>query len=101
MAKPRVFVSSTYYDLRHIRDRLEAFIESFGYDPVLFESGDIPFHHDAPLDESCYAEIQTCHILILIVGGRYGSPSSDEKPQAPNESTRDASSTTRSPEWNT
>lgn len=82
MAKPRIFVSSTYYDLRHIRDRLEAFIETFGYDPVLFESGDIPFRHDAPLDESCYAEIQLCHILILIVGGRYGNPTSRDKAQA-------------------
>jgi hypothetical protein len=62
MAKPRIFVSSTYYDLRHIRDRLEVFIDTFGYDPVLFESGDIPFRHDVPLDESCYAEIQTYHI---------------------------------------
>lgn len=79
MAKPRVFVSSTYYDLRHIRDRLEAFIEGFAYDPVLFESGDIPFRHDVPLDESCYAEILSCHILILIIGGRYGSPTSEEK----------------------
>ena len=79
MAKPRLFVSSTYYDLKHIRDRLEAFIEGFGYEPVLFESGDIPFRHDVPLDESCYAEIQSCHILILIVGGRYGSPSSGDE----------------------
>jgi hypothetical protein len=39
MAKPRVFVISTYYDLKHIRNSLEAFIESLGYDPVLFESG--------------------------------------------------------------
>lgn len=78
MAKPRIFVSSTYYDLRHIRDRLEAFIEALGYEPVLFESGDIPFRHDSPLDESCYAEIKLCHVLILIIGGRYGSPASDE-----------------------
>jgi hypothetical protein len=49
MAKPRVFVSSTYYDLCHIRDRLELFVENFGYDAVLFESGDIPFRHDKPL----------------------------------------------------
>ena len=68
MAKPRIFVSSTYYDLRHIRNSLEAFIETLGFEAVLFESGDIPFHHDIPLDESCYAEIQTCHILVLIVG---------------------------------
>lgn len=80
MAKPRVFVSSTYYDLRHIRDRLEDFIQSFGYEPVLFESGDIPFDHEKALDESCYSEIGTCHILVLIVGGRYGSPASGESP---------------------
>jgi hypothetical protein len=80
MAKPRIFVSSTYYDLRHIRNSLEAFIETLGFESVLFESGDIPFHHDVPLDESCYAEIQTCHILVLIVGGRYGSPSSGKQP---------------------
>lgn len=78
MAKPRIFVSSTYYDLKHIRDRLEAFIENFGYEPVLFESGDIPFHHDRALDESCYAEINLCHILVLLIGGRYGSMTSDE-----------------------
>ncbi len=79
MAKPRVFISSTYYDLKHIRNSLEAFIDTIGYEAVLFESGDIPFHHDQPLDESCYAEIQSCHMLVLIVGGRYGSPTSDAK----------------------
>lgn len=80
MAKPRVFVSSTYYDLRHIRNSLETFIESFGYEAVLFESGDIAFHHDTPIDESCYNEIQNCHMLVLIVGGRYGSATSDPTP---------------------
>ncbi|HAV1364053.1 DUF4062 domain-containing protein [Vibrio parahaemolyticus] len=36
MAKPRIFVSSTYYDLKHIRNSLEAFIDSFGYESVLY-----------------------------------------------------------------
>jgi hypothetical protein len=49
MAKPRVLVSSTYYDLRHIRNSLESFIEGIGYEAVLFESGDIAFHHDTPI----------------------------------------------------
>lgn len=79
MAKPRIFVSSTYYDLKHIRNTLEAFIDSFGYEAVLFESGDIPFHHDQSLDESCYAEIKNCHMLVLIIGGRYGSATSDSE----------------------
>jgi hypothetical protein len=77
MAKPRVFVSSTYYDLKHIRNSLEAFIDGMGYESVLYEEGDIPFHHDSPLDVSCYEEIKSCHILVLIIGGRYGSPASD------------------------
>lgn len=85
MAKPRIFVSSTYYDLKHIRASLEAFIRSLGYEAVLFESGDIAFRHDQPLDESCYQEIHSCHMLVLIVGGRYGSPVSSETRQTPAE----------------
>lgn len=85
MAKPRIFVSSTYYDLKHIRASLEAFIDSLGYDSVLFESGDIAFRHDKPLDQSCYQEIRSCHMLVLIIGGRYGSPASDEQSQTADE----------------
>lgn len=48
-----------------------------GYESVLYEEGDIPFHHDSPLDASCYEEIRSCHIFVLIIGGRYGSPTSD------------------------
>lgn len=82
MAKPRVFVSSTYYDLKHVRSSLDLFIESFGYDPVLSEKGDIAFTHDRPLDESCYREATGADILVLIIGGRYGSEASsqDKKP---------------------
>ncbi len=79
MAKPRVFVSSTYYDLRHIRSGLESFIDSLGYSPVLFESGEIPFSHEIPLDDSCFKEIGNCQILVLIIGGRYGSAASDSQ----------------------
>ncbi|PQJ62386.1 DUF4062 domain-containing protein [Photobacterium angustum] len=79
MAKPRVFVSSTYYDLKHIRNSLEAFIDGLGYESVLYEEGDIPFHHDSSLDVSCYEEIKNCHILVLIIGGRYGSPASEQE----------------------
>ena len=51
MARPRVFISSTYYDLKYIRGGLEAFVRQTGYDPVLFEKGDIPFHHDTLLEK--------------------------------------------------
>ena len=47
MARPRVFVSSTYYDLKHIRASLDLFIEQLGYESVLSEKGDIAYAHDS------------------------------------------------------
>ena len=79
MARPRVFISSTYYDLRHIRSSLENFVESLGYDPILSEKGAIAYNPDIPLDESCYRETESCDLFVLIMGGRYGSPSSSDK----------------------
>lgn len=76
IAKPRIFVSSTYYDLNHVRRELERFIELMGYEAVLFERGAIPYDHDVSLDESCYQEIPRCNMLVLLLGGRYGSNSS-------------------------
>ena len=82
MAKPRVFVSSTYYDLKHIRASVEVFVQSLGYEAILFESGDIPFHHDKALDLSCYDAVENAHIFVLIIGGRYGSGASGTKQNA-------------------
>jgi hypothetical protein len=76
MARPRVFVSSTFYDLQHIRSSLDVFIDSLGYDSILSEKGDIAYSHEMPLDESCYREVSTADIFVLVIGGRYGSPAS-------------------------
>lgn len=76
--KPRVFVSSTYYDLKYIRESIQGFISRFGFEPVLFEEGNVHFQYGTRLDESCYKEVQNCHMMILIIGGRYGTSSSEE-----------------------
>jgi hypothetical protein len=78
MAKPRVFISSTYYDLKHIRASLENFLESLGFEPILSEKGDIAYTPEAPLDESCYREAEHADIFVLIIGRRYGSAASGE-----------------------
>jgi hypothetical protein len=79
MARPRVFVSSTYYDLKHLRSSLENFVESLGFDAILSEKGKIAYTPDIPLDESCYREVGNTDIFVLIVGGRYGSEASSGK----------------------
>src|SRR3954453_15186002 len=83
MAKPRIFVSSTYYNLRHVRASLETFIQSLGYEPILSEKGDIAYSPDIPLDESCYREAGSADMLILIVGGRYGTERSETRTELP------------------
>ena len=76
---PRIFVSSTYYDLKHVRERLEKFIESYGFEPILFESDKVTYQHGKEIDQSAYFEVGLCHMMVLIIGGRYGSPSSQAK----------------------
>lgn len=73
MAKPRVFISSTFYDLRQIRVELDKFIEGLGYEPVRNEEGDIPYGKDDALQAYCYKEIANIDVLVSIIGSRYGS----------------------------
>lgn len=80
MAKPRVFISSTFYDLKQIRIELDKFIESLGYEPVRNEVGDIPYGKDDALQTYCYREVGNVDILVSILGGRYGSKAITEEP---------------------
>lgn len=75
MARPRVFISSTFYDLKHVRGELEKFIKDLGYEPVLNERGHIPYGSSEELENYCYAEIEKINIVISIIGGRFGSSS--------------------------
>ena len=77
MAKPRVFVSSTFYDLRVLRADLGRFIREIGYEPVLFEQGHVAYGKDDALEEYCYREISTCDIVVNIIGGKIGTYSRD------------------------
>lgn len=72
MANPRVFISSTCYDLSEVRDSLIEFIESYGFEPVLSERGDVFYHPDIHTHDSCLKEVENCQLFILIIGGRFG-----------------------------
>jgi Domain of unknown function (DUF4062) len=72
MAVPRVFVSSTCYDLAEERDGLADFCRSFGFDTTLSERGDVFYHPDLHTHLSCVRETSNCQLFILIIGGRFG-----------------------------
>jgi hypothetical protein len=57
MARPRVFICSTFYDLRQIRDDLERFMRDLGYEPVRHETGAIPYGKELPPEEYAYREV--------------------------------------------
>jgi hypothetical protein len=75
MAKPRVFISSTFYDLKQVRSDLERFVKELGYESVLNERGNIPYGSTERLENYCYKEVELCDIIISIIGGRFGSKS--------------------------
>lgn len=78
MARPRIFISSTFYDLKQVRSELEHFLLEAGYDPVLNERGHIAYGKDEPPQNYCYREISNVDILVSIIGGRFGSDSTQK-----------------------
>lgn len=76
MASLRVFVSSTYYDLQHVRNDLYVFLKELGYEPVMHDKGNIPYTQQTTLEESCYNELLTCDVVVCIIGNKYGTGSS-------------------------
>ena len=74
-----MFVSSTYYDLKYVRERLERFLYTYNMEPILFERDDVYFNPVETIDISCYNEVHNCQMMILIIGGRYGSLASTKE----------------------
>lgn len=72
MAKLRVFVSSTCYDLGIVRSELRPFIESLGHVPIMSEYSDILFDPSKHTHDSCIKEIPSCDVLVVVIGSRFG-----------------------------
>ena len=77
MASPRIFISSTFYDLRQVRSDIERSILELGYEPVRHETGAIPYLKDEPLESGAYREIDLSDVIVFIMGGRSGSQSEE------------------------
>lgn len=73
MAAPRVFVSSTCYDLQDVRNNIRSFIHEYGYEPVMSEFGDIFYDYKLHIQDACISEISKCQLFLLVIGNNYGS----------------------------
>ncbi len=71
----RVMVSSTFYDLKQVRADLVNFLaDQMGFQPLVSELGSFPVDPDADTAENCRRRVERdADLLVLIVGGRYGS----------------------------
>ena len=77
MAVPRVFISSTYYDMKQVRNNIGDFIKSLGYEAVMHERSSVAYTQNDPLEEDCYHELVGCDIIVCIIGNHFGTQSSD------------------------
>ena len=77
MAVPRVFISSTYYDLRQVRYNVGDFIKSLGYEIIMHERSGVAYTQNEPLEHDCYHEMASCDIAVCIIGNHFGSQSLD------------------------
>jgi hypothetical protein len=72
---PTAMVSSTFFDLRQVRADLVDFIASdAGFQPLLSELDSFPIDTDVDTIENCRRRVeQDADLLVLVIGGRYGS----------------------------
>ncbi|MGA9351759.1 MAG: DUF4062 domain-containing protein [Anaerolineae bacterium] len=77
---PSIFVSSTCYDLKQVRTDIRGFIESLGCEPMLSDFDTFPIDPDLSTVENCLRAVEErADILVLMVGGRYGSTTEQGK----------------------
>jgi len=72
MAKLKVFVSSTCYDLNIVRSQVRSYIKQLGHEPVMSDYMEVLYDPREHTHKSCIQEISGCDVAVLIVGSRFG-----------------------------
>lgn len=72
MAKPRIFLSSTCFDLGDARATLTDFLESHGFEVLNSQSGTFGVKPKVHSHDACLAMMEQADYVVLIIGGRRG-----------------------------
>ena len=69
-----LFVSSTCYDLKSLREHLRSEVQLWGHDPVLSEYPSFPVSPELSTVENCKRVVrERADLFVLIIGGKRGS----------------------------
>ncbi len=72
MAKPRIFLSSTCFDLGDARATLTSFLEGCGFEVLNSQSGSFGVKPKVHSHDACLAMMEQADYVVLIIGGRRG-----------------------------
>lgn len=74
MSQTRIFISSTYFDLKQLRTDLSDAIEGIGHIPIMSEFSAFPVDPSISNIENCRQNVREhSDIFVLIIGGKRGS----------------------------
>lgn len=79
MTIPKIFVSSTIRDLKHVREVIRKIIQDIACEPCLSEFGDVIFDPQDGVIQSCINSVSRSDIYLIIVSKRYGSAATTAK----------------------
>ena len=72
MPSPKVFISSTCYDLGMAREQLRSFLIRLGYEPIMSEYSDVLYDPRTHTHTSCIQEVPNADLIVVLIGSRFG-----------------------------
>lgn len=72
MPKPRIFLSSTCYDLSSIRSELTIFLEKRGFEVINSENANFGVTPGIHSHTACINAVEQADFLLLLIGSRHG-----------------------------
>ena len=72
MAKPRIFLSSTCYDLSIVRAELDRFLKEQGFEVINSEDKSFGVTPGMHSHTACISAVEPADFFLLLIGGRYG-----------------------------
>jgi Domain of unknown function (DUF4062) len=72
MAKPRIFLSSTCFDLNDARAEITTFLDGFGFEVLNSQNAKFGVKPKVHSHDACIAMMEQADYVVLMIGGRRG-----------------------------